>query len=203
VRHAVSVFLAVLVVASLAALYMNWDRVKQATAKRQTHVTPSAQQEEPPPLQPGGTQPPEVTPPPEQKQPSPEVKQQPEPRILLPESLKGVRFGMSSQELARLFAPDWRRETRESLTLVHYADKSKTKQVRFHFQQDKLRAIEIRLTPASKEELAPSYNKLQKQMQERYGSLPDSKHNRWSDGHMVAQIGKGTTYISLTFGAVR
>ena len=137
-----------------------------------------------------------------QQQPPPQVQQQPTPRIQLPDDLRGVRFGMSPQMLANRFPPNWRRETADTLTLVHYADRSRTLELRFEFKQGKLQIIEKRVMCANRGQVAATYDRFQKEIQARYASLPGSTSSRWSDGYISIRLTRHANYVSLTFRGI-
>ena len=127
----------------------------------------------------------------------------PDKPIAFPESLEGMRFGMSAADVAQRFPPAWEREDREARTLVHYFDESKTKEARFDLAAGGLRGVEIRFQAASKQEVKALYERLRSEAQQQYGSLPGSTETRWTDGKTVARIRREATYVALAFEAAQ
>jgi len=131
---------------------------------------------------------------PEQGKPAP-----PSAQITLPGPLGALSFGMVPSAVARLFPPAWRKETRRTLTLVHYPDKSRRKQYRFEFSANALTLIEVRVEPDKARELNALYHGMQEEANKMYGPSRGKSSATWTDGRVTARILKGSDYVTMLF----
>lgn len=129
----------------------------------------------------------------DERPPSPPMK------VSLPEPLQRLRFGMAAADVAGQFPPGWRKDTRKTLTLVHYPDESRTRQYRFEFSGEGLSAVEVRVKPGKPGKLAALYHSMHSDASRRFRALPASARTRWTDGHVTARILKGRNYVALRF----
>ncbi|MFP4027671.1 MAG: hypothetical protein ACLFWL_07770 [Candidatus Brocadiia bacterium] len=120
--------------------------------------------------------------------------------IQLPRQLRGLRFGMSANQVREKRKPAWHKKEKDTLMLVYYFDESKKVEARFHFKKDKgLNKTEIRFKSKDKDKLAELYSKYRQRYEDRYGHLPESSTTWWADSYIHASIDKGRDHVALIF----
>lgn len=128
------------------------------------------------------------------------TRAKPAPRLTLPGPLRRVRFGMLPAQVAAAYPVAWERESRDTLTLVHYFNRSMTEEGRFEFRKELgLQRIVVRVKVPVGANSADLYKKIQKDHVKRYGSLPGSKHDRWSDGRITVSVKRQPEYVALSY----
>ena len=128
-------------------------------------------------------------------------KEAPKPAgpIELPPPLTGIRFGVSPQAIAGAFKPAWIRETSDELMYVHYLDPTRSRELRFHFVEQRLSAVEMIIRPDRPEHYNDLYNKLLGDFEQHYKNVPRTGTSQWSDGALTARISRQRDAIALIF----
>lgn len=119
-------------------------------------------------------------------------------RIVAPQGLEGISFGMSAQQISRSFPPAWRRETRDELVLVYYPD-NRGGQVRFHFNPQGLNQLELQLRPPPGQTTNQFFQSVKQQYAAVYGGLPGSADAGWTDGQTILRITYGDLVVSVRY----
>lgn len=148
----------------------------------------------------------EEEPAPKKKLISPEERERqaqlPKRRIIsLDPSVAKARFGMSPQKLASIYKVVKRPAENGLVVLVHYLRTDRTQEARFIFEEDKLKRIEVVTKARRGERLEYLYRRIQSVYYQRYGKLPDSRRNRWSDRYIGAAVNKDDGAVTLSFSA--
>jgi len=159
-------------------------------ASRPAPPRETAEQVAPGPQRPAEPQEPPVQP--TAPSPGPEAERprptQPAPRLELPAPLGTVSFGMSPEQVKRLFPAAWAREAADELTLVHYPLSDRSQAYRFSFSGGGLHLVEVVFTPRRGVALKELYERYRQALAERYGGLPTVRRTSWSDGRVTARI---------------
>lgn len=119
-------------------------------------------------------------------------------RIVPPQGMEGIAFGMSADQISRRFPPSWRRETRDELVLVYYPD-NQGDQVRFHFTSRGLSQLELQMRAPNGETLNQFYQRVKQQYAAVYGGLPGTPEMGWNDGQTVLQVKYGDLAVSVCY----
>ena len=123
--------------------------------------------------------------------------------ISLPPVVANVRFGMSPETVVGLYNVVQRPTEDDTLVLVQYLRPDKMEESRFIFVQDRLKRIELVTTPRIGEDLDNLHRAIRDEYRKRYGKLPNSRINRWSDGVMEAGVNQSDGVVTLYFKSKR
>jgi hypothetical protein len=115
-----------------------------------------------------------------------------------PNGLEGIAFGMSADQVTSRYPIAWRKETADSLTLVHYPQ-GQGDQVQFTFGHQGLSRLELLLKPPQGQSVNQYYQAVRENYTSIYGSLPGTASNGWTDGRTVLRISPAPTGVSVAF----
>jgi hypothetical protein len=119
--------------------------------------------------------------------------------ILLPPPVANVRFGMTPEQVAARY-PVVKRSTESGrVMLVHYLRRDMMQEARFLFEGGRLERVELVTRPRPGERIDYLYRNVQSVYFKRYGRLPDSRRNRWSDAFTEAGVSDDGGVVTVYF----
>jgi len=123
--------------------------------------------------------------------------------ISLPPVVAKARFGISPEALTKLYNVVQRPTDDDTIVLVRYLRPDKMEEAKFIFVADRLKRIELVTTPRVGEDLDNLHKAVRDEYRKRYGKLPESRINRWSDSVMEAGVNKNNGVVTLYFKSKR
>jgi len=119
--------------------------------------------------------------------------------ILLPPPVARVRFGMTPEQVAARYPVVKRSAESGQVMLVHYLRPDRMQEARFLFEGGRLTRVEVVTRPRPGERLEYLRRNIESDYYKRYGRLPDSRRNRWSDAFTEAGVSDDGGVVTVYF----
>jgi hypothetical protein len=123
--------------------------------------------------------------------------------ISLHPAVARARFGMSPEAVTKIYNVVQRPTEDDTVVLVHYLRPDKMEEAKFIFVQERLKRIELVHTPRIGESLDGLHKAIRDEYRHKYGKLPNSRVNRWSDSVMEAGVNEKNGVVTLYFKSKR